>query len=312
MVKLPKPIIREILKYLDIFTFCINPIQMLQLMTIGIESTYDALNASKYRKKILDDYFNRISYNVSYHSIKSYMILDNKIYNKIYSSRMDALRAAYFDTNNPKIYEEQYEKYKTHSEIVNERWRKMCGQEVLSKSKEIYIWTNAYNCTGIKYEINYAYMPSLCPDNNDSKCPGFCDYCICKLNFGKCSGIYKVDYLDEIKDMYDEPITFKIHLETAKRIFYYLKSLNRRKYDSLDMKDDITFVFMPDSEKNPIKPSLTIYNKDLNLYKNSHGFVMKSKYDSTYYVVGRDNNGKMGPLLPHEIERALELGLEIL
>jgi hypothetical protein len=165
MLKLPKPIVRKILYFIDVVTFTQNPLQMLQLMVIGIKDESSDGNACKIRKQIFNSYCDRIIANCIFKKIKEYVKCDESLFEGLIEEKMSQY------TGNDVIAMENF---------IRKKWSIIKGQYILS---EQYI----LKTRPVVYHPIYYNLPSLC--NNDNNDNDTCSVCKSYFRNGVCTQV---------------------------------------------------------------------------------------------------------------------------
>jgi hypothetical protein len=192
---LPKSIIRLIFQYIHIDTFCESPIQILQLMTIGIGP-----KNIEYKKKIFDDYCSRIVDNSHLHTSLTPELLDTETYQDIYDAAIS--------------------NFPDNESLIELRWLSSRGTFVLMEEEGLYFHEEEIS---IDHIVKSAFMPCLRPFNDTNKSE--CMRCESTLIDGQCKNLSKIVY----KHIMTSIPASKSSLETRIRFFDYIKSLRRIK-----------------------------------------------------------------------------------
>jgi hypothetical protein len=173
MIQLPKSIVRKIISYVDIVTFTQYPIQMLQLLTIGIKNEHSEQNACKYRKEIFNDYCDRILKNSSLKSIDHILLCCNIVFDDMVNYKLNECPAKTDDMKN---------------HIIN-RWSSLKNERFALKEDSLKIQTIISGQLLVTVYTSYSYnMPSLCPYNDERE---ECLICRSPIENNTCSGLEK-------------------------------------------------------------------------------------------------------------------------
>lgn len=200
-ISLPKSIVRKIMSYMDINTFCINPIKILQLMMFGLSGE----KSREHRRQIWDDYCKNIMKQSSIDNNKSFKLCDENLLSDLIHIQMDiydSMNAIYDSMNDIEDDELREQQYDKQMEYITERWKSVKNQKVINERDRIVIYTRLLNGYYHRTDhiVNYIYMPSICAMNNVSYTgiTETCYYCYSMLIDGICQDVTKVEYMNYI------------------------------------------------------------------------------------------------------------------
>jgi hypothetical protein len=307
MIKFPKPIIQKIISYIDFDTLLMNPLKILCFMTIGIDS-------SDYRKKIWNEYFNKMLENTIIDNVKVYKILDDNLYDSIYNSKIDSYKMGkYKQVNytkeNYKIYESRYEEYEKNIKFMGLKLLKLKGKKFVHETDDMCIYFRIHsNLYRINYIVNSFHISSLCPPNTSDKT--YCDTCYSDLLDDECQGVEIIKYNEHIDN---SSIKANASMKNLKLFFSHIRQLKDLKDIQDKMKEQPKLEPKNTDMESDREINVILFDVNLKLYKEiKFGFIIRLTRHNTIHVVGKEEDNKVRKLTLDEIIIAQDLGLEIL